>query len=44
MKFYNKTKPLYLEKDASEVGLKAGLQTAQEIKHQTTPYSGPVHL
>ena len=44
MKFYNETKPLYLQADASGVGLVAAyhkpevVQTIQEIKHQTTTY------
>ena len=45
--FYNETKPLYLQTDASGIGLGAALlqlemvHHAQKILLQTTPFSDP---
>ena len=51
MKFHDETKPLYLETDASQIGLGAALlQTRhgttciKKILLQTTPFSDPSHL
>ena len=50
MRCYDRTKPLYLETNASGVGLGASLlQTRSgtcslKIEHQTTAYSDPLHL
>ena len=50
MKFYNETKPLYIERDASGVGLRVVLlqqeviQTVTETKHQTIVPLDPLHF
>ena len=50
MKFYDETMPLYIEMDASGVGLEAAyykqeaVQGAPGMKHQTKAYSNPLHL
>ena len=50
MKFYGKTKPLYIETDVSGVGLIAALLQIKEaikvvivMKHQTVASLGPLH-
>ena len=50
MKFYDKPKPLYLETDASGIGLGSSLlqtrmaQAVQRTWHWKTTYYGPLHL
>ena len=47
MKFYGETKPLYLETDASTIGLSAALlqtrdgMTCLKVVLETTPFSDP---
>ena len=43
MQSYDKTKSLYIEMDASRVGMGA-VQVAPEMKHQTKAYSDPLYF